>query len=492
MSGFFKSLYGKISAIFLALLVLAAILEIRVSVHSAMQFARETEQKLNHDLAKNLAAEFRPFLTDSIKYSDVEQTMHYLMVTNPHVEIYLISEAGEVLSFFAVPREKVKQAYVRTAPIRAFLADSSGRLILGDDPRNPGVQKAFSAAPITLGGGRPGYLYVILGGEQYDSAAGMLRESYILRLTAMNLAGVFLLTGMAGIVLFFFLTRRFSAMTATVRRFERGEYHRRLAATSDDEIGRLARAFNQMADTIVANMDELKRTDDLRRELVANVSHDLRSPLASIQGYLETIIMKDRTLSDDDRKKYLQILLKNTRMLNTLVDELFELSKLDARQIEPQIEPFSMAELTQDVAMKFQPLAKKLGVTMDTHLPHNLPPVNADIGLIERALSNLIDNALRYTPKNGRVRISLSQEKGGVFIRISDSGKGIPAEELPRIFERFYRLDKSRSRHSRGAGLGLAIAKKIIELHNSTIEVHSAPERGTTFSFALPQWPGGR
>jgi len=135
----------------------------------------------------------------------------------------------------------------------------------------------------------------------------------------------------------------------------------------------------------------------LRRELIANISHDLRSPLSSIQGYLETILMKERELSDNDRKSYLETILKNVTNLNRLVHELFELSKLDAMESEPLFEPFSIAELAQDVVLKFQQQAEKAEINLVTKIPVNLPFVYADIGMIERALSNFIDNALRYT-----------------------------------------------------------------------------------------------
>jgi len=480
---FFRSLYGKISLLFLGLLLVMALVQVVVSVNSALRYGQETDQKLNRQLAANLAEEFKPFITDTLKYSDIQQTMHYLMVINPRLEIYLLDGDGRILSFFADPK-KVKRRRVALAPIRKFLGQPASLPILGDDPRNLQRKKPFSVAEVQLTPGKQGYLYVILGGEDYDSAAAMVRDSYILRLSSIVLLSVFVVTGVVGLLLFNLLTKKFHRMTAVVRQFEHGEYGKRIEVESQDEIGGMARAFNQMADTIVRNMDELKRTDDLRRELVANVSHDLRSPLASLQGYLETILMKDETLGPEERGKYLRILLNNTKTLNNLVGELFELSKLEARQIEPQIEAFSMAELTQDVVLKFKPVAETLGVELQASLPHDLPQVFADIALIDRALSNLIDNALRFTPRGGRVTVALSQKRDRVFVAVSDTGAGIPAEELPRIFERYYRSERiSPRRH--GAGLGLAIAQKIIELHNSRIQVQSALQRGTTFSFGL-------
>ncbi len=491
MKNILRTLYGKISAAFLVLLIVSGLVQTWVSVHSSMEFVNESDQKLNLNLAADLAKEFTPFLHDSIAYGDIMHTMHYMMVMNPRVEIYMLDGNGKILAFFAEPGKTVKKDYVNLAPIRKFLYGTHDMPIEGDDPRNLGRTKPFSAATIDIGEKIHGYLYVILGGEQYDSAAAMIKESYIIRTTAISLTVILLLTGVVGLILFAFLTKRFRAMTEVVKQFERGNFSQRVQIKSNDEIGQLAKSFNRMADTIAANMEELKRTDDLRRELVANVSHDLRSPLASMQGYLETILIKDETLQAGERRKYLQTIFENTKMLGTLVSELFELSKLDARQIQPKAEPFSIAELTQDVVMKFKPQAEKLRVNLQAALSKDLPMVHADIAMIERALSNLIDNALRYTPEAGTVKVDLQNHHGKVRIVISDTGCGIPVEEIPLIFERFYRIEKSRARGSGpkplagGAGLGLAIAKRILDLHDSTISVQSVVNVGTTFSFEL-------
>ena len=470
---------------FLVLLLIVGVVQILISINSSLNFVRESDQQLNRNLAQDLANEFKAFLKDSLDTEGIEHTIHHLMIMNPRVEIYLLDEVGQILAFFADPKKKVKLDSVCLEPIRDFLNREDELPILGDDPRHIGRKKPFSASTLKIGSDIDGFLYVILGGEKYDSTIAMIKESYIIRTTAINLGLVFISTGIIGLILFAFLTKRFRKMTVAVRKFEEGEFEKRIDIKSNDEIGQLASAFNQMADTIVANMDELKRTDQLRRELIANVSHDLRSPLASMQGYLETILMKDSTLSTNDRKKYLQIIYDNTAMLSKLVSELFELSKLDAKQVQPKPEAFSMAELTQDVVMKFKPEAESRKVDLQASLPKDLLMVEADIGMIERALSNFIDNALQYTPEKGTVKVDLSKQNKKVRVVVSDTGVGIPEEQIPLVFERFFRVEKSRSRSSGGTGLGLAIAKRILELHESTISVKSVEQEGTTFSFDL-------
>ena len=217
---------------------------------------------------------------------------------------------------------------INIKPIQKFLdaGDQLGMPLYGDDPRDNYRQKAISVTPITIGKNGDGYLYVILGGEQYDSALAMVKNSYIIRTSAVVLAVIFLLAAAIGLLLFFRLTRRLRLVIRQVNKFERGDYQARITSHSQDEIGQLSAAFNKMAATIAANIEEIKKNDQSRRDLIANISHDLRSPLASVQGYLETIMMKEKEISADDRHRYLETVYKNILKLNKLVYELLELS----------------------------------------------------------------------------------------------------------------------------------------------------------------------
>ena len=243
-----------------------------------------------------------------------------------------------------------------------------------------------------------------------------------------------------------------------------------------------------MADTIVGNIENLRSMENLRRELVGNVSHDLRTPLAVIHGYIETLMIKQTSLSEDDREKYLKIILESTEKLKKLVEELFELSKLEAKQVTPKKEPFFIQELINDLIQKFEILADEKNISLKTTTIPNKALVNADVSLIERVLQNLIDNALKFTPKNGEISIDIDHTDQFVEIRVSDTGPGIPKEQIPFIFDRYHIGDKRISLDNNNTGLGLAIVKKILELHNATIKLSSKLNNGTTFSFQLPQY----
>ncbi len=485
MKKIFSSFYARLAVVFLILLLIMGTISMLISSESSISFVKEADQRLNADLAKSIALEFQPYIKDSINIPGIEHMIHYLMVMNPHIEIYLLDSTGRIKTFFAVPADKVKRKSVDLGPVRKFIRGHRTETVYGDDPRNLDREKPFSAAPIQLNDSTGGYIYVILGGEQYDSAEAALKEGFLVSTAAKGLIVALVFTAIIGLILFFLMTRRLSTVTETVAKFKEGDFSRRLPEKSDDDFGQLARTFNRMADTIVSNMNELKRTDDLRRELIANVSHDLRSPLAAIQGYLETIQIKKDTLTDEQLQKYLEISLHNTEDLNRLVGELFELSKLDARQIEPKIEVFSISELVQDVVMKFRHNAKKREINVRADLEKRLPPVKGDIGMIERVLSNLLENAIKFAPVHGKVDIVPSSHDRAIRIEVSDNGPGIAPEDIPHIFSRYYRGKRTGTDARPGTGLGLAIAQKILELHKSAIKVDSKPNVGTTFYFDL-------
>ena len=283
-----------------------------------------------------------------------------------------------------------------------------------------------------------------------------------------------------------FITRNIRRIVFVIRRFKEGDLSARVKLKGKGEISEFADSFNEMADTIVRNIDEMRTMDNLRRELVANVSHDLRTPLATIQGYIETILIKADTLSEKEKKNYLETIFSSTDRLKNLVEELFELSKLEARENKPNPEPFSIAELVQDVQQKNLIIAEPKKIDLKLDFSYDLPLVNADIGMMEKVLQNLLDNALKFTPEGGIITISLTPEKQDILVSIKDNGRGISPDALPHIFERYQKAERTTVTDNVGLGLGLAIVKKILEVHGIEINVESSKESGTIFSFKVP------
>ncbi|HEY5649027.1 MAG TPA: histidine kinase dimerization/phospho-acceptor domain-containing protein, partial [Nitrospiria bacterium] len=396
----FRTLNHKLAAVLLILFLLIGVLFIWLSFFSTRMHIQEVNQKFNRTLAEQLVSKNLLFKDGRANDQALKDIFNTLMVINPAIEIYLLDTEGKILAYSAPPG-KVKQDRISLKPLEKFMAKTPAFPILGDDPRNPGGKKIFSAAPVLIpqtGDSAEipgGYLYVILGGEEYDSVAGMLRGSYILK-QSFWIAGAGLLFALfSGLILFNLLTRRLRLLTRRMEAFQRqdvpnkGPVH---PSRRGDEIDQMNTTFIQMSERIHSQMTTLRETDTLRRELVANVSHDLRTPLASLQGYLETLLLKEGTLSPREKQHYLEIALRHSERLGKLVSELFELAKLDSRESPPKIEAFSLAELVQDVAQKFQLAAGKKGIRLKTDVRADIPFVSADIGLIERVLENLIEN----------------------------------------------------------------------------------------------------
>jgi len=489
-----RTLFGRLVVFLLLLFAVIGSSYVVLTVFTTRRYIQEVNQQMNRGLAEHLVAEKVLMEDGRINEAALDDVFHMLMVINPNIELYLLGTEGEVLAFSAPPGT-VERERVSLGPVRRFLAGASVLPILGDDPRDRARQKVFSVAPLERSspdtGAVEGYLYVVLASEEYDSAAGMLRDSYILRLSLGIAASGLLFALVGGLGGFAFLTRRLRALSASIEDFRRRRLKGRpLAAEGPgpgggDEIDALAASFKEMAKRIDEQIQELESKDALRRDLVANVSHDLRTPLAALHGYLETLVLKEDTLTPADRARYLEAALRHSQRLGRLIDDLFELAKMDAGEMHPRAEAFSMGELAQDVVQEFRLRAAERGVRLEICPAADLPFVEADIGMMERVLENLIENALRHTPESGRVSVRLTPDGRLLHVEVEDTGCGIAPDDLPRIFDRFYRVASSGT-DTAGSGLGLAISKGILDLHACPIEARSTPGEGTTFTFGLP------
>lgn len=484
-----RTIYGKLSVILLGLFTLMGLVFILLALLSNHMFLQEMNQKLNRSVAKHLVTTRLLFDEGKVNQKALNEIYYDLMEVNPAIEIYLLDSFGRILSASA-DKEDVKLDHVSLEPIIRFLSTRPRFPIFGDDPVDPENRKIFSACPIPVSGPEEGYLYIVISSGGMDSPLAMFRGSNIAKLSVYAVVMGLLLVSLFGLFLFNHLTKRLRILTGKMESYRAGEIADYIGIVPKDEdhgdeIDRLGTAFTRMAYQINEQMEKLRASDSLRKELVSNVSHDLRTPLTSLQGYLETLLYKV-DLTPEDRQHYLETALKHSDRLRRLVSDLFELSHLDADEVGIAQEAFSICELAQDVLQKFQLTADKKGVQLLSDFDGQLPFVLADIGLMERALENLIKNAIQYTPEGGEVTVSIFQDGQDLVLRVKDTGNGIPEEDLPHIFDRYYRSKETSSELPEGTGLGLAITRRVIELHGSKIDVQSAVGEGTRFSFRLP------
>jgi len=277
----------------------------------------------------------------------------------------------------------------------------------------------------------------------------------------------------------FFLSRRtlapVKALTSAAKRLGRGDFSQRVQIKDKSELGELARTFNSMA-------GDLERAEKLRRNMVADVAHELRTPLSNIRGYLEAL--RDGMIKPD--AETIRSLYEEASLLSRLVDDLQELSLAEAGELKLVCQAEDIGELIRQTVAAVEAQERAKGLSLSVELPDKLPLVNIDSRRIGEVLHNLLENAVAHTAKEGSITVAAKQWDNWVEVSVTDTGKGIPAEDLPNIFERFYRVDKSRARATGGSGLGLTIAKRLVEAHGGKIEVQSEPGKGSRFSFTVP------
>ena len=486
MTRLFNSLFFRISFVFLLILLVISAVYIFISVNTAEMYYQKTRQKLDLNIASHIANDNKCFKGDSVNTSVLKNVFHNVMVINPSIEVYLLDTNGTILTYYA-PNQVVKIKDVPLGPVKKFISSSEESFIVGVDPKSPEKMKAFSTAPVIENGEFKGYIYVILGGQEYENASQLVFGSYILRLGIRAMIIALIAAALIGFIAIGIIVRNLRRIIVVIRDFQKGNLNARIELKSKGELKEFADSFNDMADTIVKNINEIRRMDELRRVLVANVSHDLRTPLSIIRGYVETIILKEPNLTPQEKKEYLETILRNTDRLLKLVEELFELSKLETKETEPHKEEFSLAELLQDVYQKNLIIAQKKEIKFILDVAENLPFINADIGMIEKVFQNLIDNAFKFIPSGGKVKIIFKRKYAHVlYINISDNGLGMSPEEIPFIFDRYYQVKRISYDKYLGSGLGLSIVKRILDIHNFDVKVKSEPSKGTSFLISIP------
>lgn len=482
----FHSLYARIALVYLASLLVLSVAGAWVAVSQFGELNHELQQRMQINLADKLAQVMRAPLAQGADSAAARDTVQHIHAINPELSLLLLSDKGDIVADYS-GHACDNDARVDTAPLKRLLSKAPMLPVFVSLPCSPG-DNIFSVAPVRYGPERQaGYLLVILHSGAAMSMDAMLRTSSITRaLVATGLLAL-LLSAIGGLLLFALLTRRFSRLTHTVRRFAEGDLGLRMNTDGKDEISQLARAFNDMAGTIEAQLTALHESDRQRRELVAGLSHDFRTPLTSLRGYAAQLAAQSRAADEPSGKhrEAVDAILANSRRLTHLAEQLSTLARVDVNENALCLEPFSLAELVHDVAGKFAPQAEAAGIRLTVQAAPGAVRVAADIGLIDRAITNLVENALHATSRGGQVTLTLETGAGKARLCVSDTGVGINREDLPLVTQRFYRTRTGRQR-SDGSGLGLAIVQDICSRHATRLTLASQPGAGTQAEFELP------
>ena len=450
----------------------------------AIRYFKASHQRLNREVATHIAKFSQPFVgMNKANHKATERIFFNAMVTNPSAEVYLLDTMGRVMVYEAPP-EKIKRHRVNLAPIRQFIQTQGLDFIEGDDPRQSAGKQVFSAAQVRDQGRLLGYVYVVLLGESYGATLTQLFQDYSiewgLKITLFLLLAAFAV----GFAVFYLLTRDLTRIIRTVMRFRDGDLTARTQLKPTSDLVPLANAFDTMADQLANSLAQLQTAEQLRRDLVANVSHDLRSPITSIRGYAETLDM-DASLNST-QKHYVGAILQSTQRLTNRINELFELSKLEAKERKPEKEPFLLADLLTETYTNFQLIAQQKAIAFSC-VNCELPSVcYADINMIEHVLQNLVENAIHYSPEGGHVRLHLASMDQHIAVSVVNSIPALP-EAISDYLSQINQIDSTdASVRPPNSGLGLAIVMKILSLHDSRLHVTRLSETDISFSFDLP------
>ncbi len=362
------------------------------------------------------------------------------------------------------------------------IADSQNNLIGKAYRKNEGIPLYLPIITVSPSGQLsptpgPDYLFgtVYIASQRTPNALAILLSNTI---NTYLLWGAALAIGIAIILTFFFSRRILSpirTLGSTAKKLGKGDFSQRVQIKNKGEIGELAHTFNSMA-------DDLERTEKLRRNMVADIAHELRTPLSNVSGYLEAI--RDGVVKPD--ASTITSLSEEVALLIRLVDDLQELALADAGELKLVRQPEDLSQLIQQTVKAIQTRVLDKGLQIELDIPEKIPPVNIDYHRISQVFHNLLENAIKYTPSGGKIVVSAAQQGRSIRVNVTDNGEGIPAEDLPNMFERFYRVDKSRTRQAGGSGLGLTIAKRLIESHGGSIGVQSQLGKGSCFWFTIP------
>jgi signal transduction histidine kinase len=481
------TLTQRLSLVFAILLLVCCGTSAWMQVRSNKMHELEVVQGLSRDLAQHIAHDTVLMDSSGLMPNAIRELFSKLMQVNPSVEVYLLDTEGKIVGS-AAPEGRIHRERIDLAPVQRLLKGDA-LPILGDDPRSVDGRKVFSAAPLRVNGQPAGYLYVVLLSEEHDRFAERGATSAALNTALLSIGLVALLCLIAGLTAFALITRPLRRLTERVSQFDIDGVPSSPPpsepvekAASHDEIAVLDAAFRQMQSRLSEQWRSLTRQDQERRELVANISHDLRTPLASLHGYLETLSLKDATLSPADRRRYLGIALDQSRKVGGLAQSLLELVRLEHGFVQPVLERFSLTDLVQDIFQKFELTAEARQIELKATFAPNVSAACADLGLIERVLTNLFDNALRDTPQGGEIELSLRPQGPFIEVTVSDTGPGIAAPLREGLFLRPFNIGGAR----RDGGLGLRIVHRILQLHGREIQLIDLPGRGATFRFSLP------
>ena len=477
-----KNIFTRIGILVFVLIATLSILFIIITYTSTTYFFNESTQLLNKDVAAHIAKFTSPFEGNTVNKRKADSVFYNAMVVSPSIEVYFLDTTGKII-YYEAPDSAIKLWQIPLNNINRLIVSKGETFIRSPDPKNPDESKIFSAAEVVSKGRKLGYIYVILGSKEYNTTKDLLLSSHISRLALQT----FILIVLLSVLISFYYIRRlkhkYNSIVEVLHQYQSGNMAARFEGKYD-EFAPITTSFNTMAELLSYNISQLKNAAEERKNFIANISHDLRTPLSIASGYTETLLTPANELIDGlQQKKYIQLVHTKLKQVEKMVIQLFELSKLDAVNFTPQKEPFVFSEIVEEVVTGFQIKAKKKNIKLECINCHELSWVNADVKMMERVIQNLIENAVKNTPEQGKIVVELQCRDNKLSIVFENTGKPLPEELVHWINSQSG--SKTHTRPPGNIGLGLAIVKRVLELHQSKLTVQTSTGLGNHFSFHI-------
>jgi len=479
------NIFRRLTIVIFSLIAMLGLLFIIITYLATTNYHQASTQLLNKDVAKHVAKFTSAFTTSGINKRKADSVFKDAMVLNPNVEVYFLDTSGKVIYFHASEKE-IKERNVALIPVKKFILSSGEKYIKGTDPKDPEHKKIFSVAEVGGEKGIEGYIYVILGSKQSDSMMDLLFDSHILNLALKTFIVIILLSFIFSLLYLKRLRNKFQKIISVLQRFENGDYEARFNLQAQDELEPVTHAFNKMADLLSSAISKLTKSEQERKNFIAIISHDLRTPLSIARGYTETLFLKREKgdITKEEQEQYSQLIYNKMLQIENMVKQLFELSKMEAVEFKPQKEPFVLSEIVQETINTFQLIAseKKISLNCTQCLYHVW--INADISMVERVVQNLTDNALKNTPEMGSIQVVIAVEKDEVVFTIENDGKPF-SDNLLQWINNFKEGGALLEKRPAKQGLGLVIVQKILHLHNTSLKAYMHNSKNV-LSFRLP------
>ncbi len=486
--------------------IVTALLVIVTVVYAFQRFEHETAYRRGSAFLQRVVANYdNLFELYERRPDEFQGWLHNMVLFEPDTQLYLLDLQGTVLACSGTPLPPGFK--VALPPVLQAAGQKDMPYVMGDDPERMDANAVIAVQPVR----RPvirqadpvvGYLYLVLHTQQLPEGRWAALRSSFARPVMWLIAMVVAVTTLLAVLIIVSVTRPLRRLTGALSLISQrgldegmGGAKALLPPRTRDEFGQLTAAFDMMLDLCLRQWNELRRLDHFRREGVSNLSHDLRSPLTATVACLETLDGRWAAETDAGRgedRRLVEIALRNTRNAARLVQSLGDLAKLDEPEFKLRLEAMDAGELIDDICIRFAERAAHQGVVLSAEHgsgPNALPPfASVDVELFERAIANLVDNALKFCPSGARITLAATVEAGWVRVRVTDTGPGIAADDLPHLFDRFYQSRQSvaPATGEGGKGLGLAIVKRIAELHAGAVAVTSRRGQGTEVVLSVP------